>query len=356
MFEHLDDPRPPALGDGFRRRVVQRARRRRRHRRLVGGAGVALAAVVAGTAGLYARALWHTGDIDRVDVAGTGDPTTGEARTFLVAGLDRHGEATNPDTLVLARLDPAAGSAALLSVPRDLMVVPPGGGAQRPISMIGRDDLVAVVEGQVGVPVDHYVELTFDGFRSLVDRLGGVEVFVDRPVRDTGSGLWLDDLGCVALDGEEALALVRSRRAEVLDDSGTWVRDPHSDLRRVATQRQVLLAALAGLGGEAADPVTLQGHVDWAVDHLVVDDTLGTRDLYDLARAVAALDPSAVSQATVPVVVHPDDPNRLALDPDDASATIDAFAAGAPLPANGRDAVAGGPEAGGTVDAHVAPC
>jgi LCP family protein required for cell wall assembly len=293
--------------------------------------------LVAGASGLYGRALWRIGDVDRADVASTGPVAVGEPVTLLLVGTDGHtdgGEHGLTDTMLLARLDPSAGTAGLLSLPRDLLVTPPGGGDPTRLNAIWStgdpSDLVAVVESQVGVPVDHMVEIDMDGFRSLVDRLGGLEVWFDTAVRDRRSGLFVDELGCVALDGEQVLALVRSRHVEVQDEGGTWVQDPLSDLRRVETQKQVLVAALASLADEGIDPVTLDEHAGWAVDHLTVDSALSVRELVELARAAAGLDPAGVSRSTLPVVPHPDDPNRLAIDADAAPAVVEAFTTGRP--------------------------
>jgi LCP family protein required for cell wall assembly len=353
VFEHLDDPRPPAFGAGFRHAVVDRARRRRRHRRMAGGAGVAVASLIVGVGGLYGRVLWRAHDIERVDVAGTASVGTGEPVTVLVVGTDARGSLASggrTDTMLLARLDPEAGTGALLSLPRDLMVEPPGGGAPVLLSALaadyGLDGLVTVVETQVGVPVDHVVQVDFDGFRSLVDRIGGIDVWVDTAVRDDRSGLYLDQLGCVTLDGEQALALARSRKIEVMDASGTWVRDPWSDLRRVETQR-VMVAALAGLVDEGADPISLTQHVEWAVANLTLDSGLGVEELVRLAEAAAALEPASVAMQTLPVVPYPGDVNRLAADPDRAPAAVDAFVTGQPVPAAPpTDPAAAGPEAG----------
>lgn len=367
MFEQLDDPRPPQFGDSFRRVVVHRARSRRRGRRLAGGAGALVAVLVVGAGGLYGRAAWRLNDLDRVDVAGTGPVADGDPMTVLVVGTDtRPGQlSSNPDTVLLARIDPAAGSAALLSLPRDLMVEAPGGGAPVMINSVVADHglagLVAVVEGQVGVPVDHTVIVGMDGFRSLVDRIGGIEVWVERPLRDLGSGLHLDEPGCVRLDGEQALALVRSRKVEVMGAPGAWVRDPLADVRRVATQRHVLLAALAGLRADGVDPVSVDRTAGWALEHVTVDEALDRDDVADLVQAALALDPGGLSQATLPVVPYPEDVNRLAADPVAAPAAVEAFLAGRPLADVDGGLVAelpipgsglpGGPVVGGCPDA-----
>jgi len=360
VFEHLDDPHPPALGAGLRRAAVEQGRRRRRHRRMAGAVGVTVASLLVGVGGLYGWIAWRADQIERVDVAGTGPVAAGEPTTVLVVGTGAsvHEEGW-PETILLARIDPGAGTAALLSLPRDLMVEAPDGSGPTMISSLaapnGADGLVAVVETEIGIPVDHVVQVGVDGVVSLVDAVGGIEVWVDVAVRDRSSGLYLDELGCVTLDGEETLALVRSRHAEVLDPAtGAWAADPLSDLSRVARQRQVLVAALATLGDGGLDPVTLDRRVDWALDHVVIDAGLGRDDVVRLARAVGALDPASVSSATLPVVPYPADENRLAAHPAAAPAVVAAFVSGGPLPPDGG-AAGGAPADAPSTAAHPLP-
>lgn len=340
MFEHLDDPEPPALGSAFRRAAVERGRQRRRHRRMAGAAGLTVASLLVGVGGLYGRVAWRAGQIERVEVAGTASVAAGEPVTVLVLGGDSRNLGTDQvstDTILLARIDPGAGTGALLSLPRDLMVDAPDGSGPVVINSVaarnGIDGLVAVIETEVGIPVDHVVQVGFDGIVSLVDEVGGIDVWVDAPVRDTHSGLFVEELGCVNLDGEQTLALLRSRYLEVLDPAtGAWVRDPLSDLSRVGRQRRMVIAALSLLGDEGIDPVALDRRVDWALDHMVIDAELGRDDLVRLARAVADLDPGTVASATYPVIVDPADPNRLAADPAAAPAAVEAFVRGGPWP------------------------
>jgi LCP family protein required for cell wall assembly len=343
MFEPLDDPRPPTFDAAFRRRVVRRAHQRRR-RRLAGGAGAAAVAVVAGAAGVYGPSVWRARDLERVEVAGTAPVANGEPVTVLVLGADGPRTdgvtGTRVDTIVLARLDPEAGRLSLLSLPRDLMVT---------------DPTRAPVEQQIGVPLDHVVQVDFSGFAGLVDRIGGVDVRVDDPVRDVASGLLLEDTGCVTLDGEEALALVRSRSVEHLQPDGTWLRDPHSDLRRVETQRAVVAAALAGLDRLGWTPAEMRSQVEWAVDHVTIDAGLSLEDLVQLGSSAAALGPDDVAGATLPVVPHPSDANRLAADPAAAPAAVAAFVAGDPLPPI-APLGAGEPPSVAPVGPVVAPC
>lgn len=359
MFEPLDDPRPPTFDAAFRHRVVRRANQRRR-RRLAGGAGAAAVAVVAGAAGVYGPSVWRARDLERVEVAGTAPVANGEPVTVLVLGADGPRTdgvtGTRVDTIVLARLDPEAGRLSLLTLPRDLMVSDPTG-APVPINSLA-DDLqvvVDVVEHQIGVPLDHVVQVDLSGFVALVDRIGGVEMRVDTAMRDTATGLLLDEAGCVTLDGEQALALVRSRRIEVLAPDGTWQRDPYADLRRIATQRAVVAAALSGLDRLGWSPGEVSDQVEWAVDHMTVDAGLSLEEMVRLASSAAALGPDDVAGATLPVVLYPADANRLAADPVAGPAAVAAFVAGDPLPPSAPDGT-GGPPSVAPVDPVVAPC
>jgi LCP family protein required for cell wall assembly len=335
MFEHLDDPGPPAFGPGARRAVVRRAQRRRR-RRVAGGLGVAAASLVAGAGGLYGRAAYRASQVERIEVAGTSEAADGEPVTFLVRGVDGPAGGGDPggraDTVLLARLDPSTGAASLLSLPRDLLVTDPATGGQVRLNGLAADAQVAFARDQLGITVNHVAQIDLDGFRSLVDLVGGVDVAVPAPVRDKPTGLLLEETGCVRLDGDQALALVRARQLEVMDAAGRWQPGPFADLERTATQRAVLVAALADLAGRT-DPVSVDRLSGWVRDHVAVDDDLGLGELTDLIRAALAVDPAAVETAIVPVVPAEVDANRLVVDPAAGPAAIDAFREGAALPA-----------------------
>ena len=99
------------------------------------------------------------------------------------------------------------------------------------------------VEQTTGVPIDHYAVINFDGFRSIVDALGGVEVCSPEPLRDRESGLDIP-AGTTRLDGDQALSYVRARK---IGDG--------SDTARI--ERQQAFLVLHGAGGDehgAADP------------------------------------------------------------------------------------------------------
>ena len=132
--------------------------------------------------------------IDRVDV-GTPPESLDGAVNILVAGTDAR-PAGDPsgvtgiraDTILLVRIEPS-GRVRLLSLPRDLLVPATGDRLSEAASEDGPEGLVDAVTSLTGVPVDHYVQVDFDGLVGMVESLGGVEVAVDRPLRDPSTGL-----------------------------------------------------------------------------------------------------------------------------------------------------------------------
>src|SRR4051794_35503128 len=175
------------------------------------------------------------------------DPT---AKNFLVTGADnstdkscvqledkgpRSGERS--DTIMVIRLDPATKRSAVLSFPRDLWVKIPGHGTQRINGAYRRDDpnlLIDTIQQEFGLQIDHFIQIDFCAFQRLVSAVGGVSVPLDFPVRDTATGLLVDDVTapgtCHRFDGVEALKYVRSRHFEYQDANGKWHKDLSADL------------------------------------------------------------------------------------------------------------------------------
>ena len=109
---------------------------------------------------------------------------------------------------------------------------------------ISLSELAATVMQSLGIPIHHYVEVDFVGFKRIIDRLGGVEVCVGFAARDLKSGLALNP-GCQKLDGVQALAFARSRSYEEWDGTD-WRLDPRADLGRVERQQLFMRAAVDG--------------------------------------------------------------------------------------------------------------
>lgn len=300
MFRHLDDPVPFRPDDRFRSGAMRRGRQMRRHRRLAGPfGGVALSLVLLGGAGaLYVER--RDAAIDRTEVM-TADSTDG-AINILVVGSDvRSGRFEDPDVesaradnIVLVRLQPD-GLVRVLPIPRDL--VNPADGERINAQAGDPQALVDTISQVLGVPVDHYVQIGFEGFIAMVDEVGGLDVAVAVPLRDTNSGLLLEPSSCTTIDGVTALALVRARHVE---------GDPSGDFGRMARGQGVLAAAVAQLADEADDPAEIDRLSRILADHAVLDDGLSLARLVDLGRAVAAAGPEGVQAVGLPLLVDPD--------------------------------------------------
>jgi len=167
---------------------------------------------------------------------------------ILILGTDRRdkGErAARTDTMMVASLDPVAKSAVVFSIPRDLWVFIPGYGEGRINTAHfygelngGQGPLLAkeTVEANLGIPIDYYVRLDFEGFKEMVDTLGGVTIDVEAPIRDD---MFPDDdygyrtiyipAGRQEMDGEMLLQYVRTRHGG-------------NDFERMRRQQQALRA------------------------------------------------------------------------------------------------------------------
>jgi LCP family protein required for cell wall assembly len=163
----------------------------------------------------------------------------------------------------VVQLVPAARHATVLSIPRDLYVPVAGTGGSAKINAAfnhGPGPLVQTIQQSLRIPIHHYLLVNFDGSREVVDALGGIAMYFPRPARDSNhgrneSGLDAPQAGCRRLDGDQALALARSRFFQYQDKAGRWHGDPGTDLGRIRRQQTMLrtLAAKA-VGRILANP------------------------------------------------------------------------------------------------------
>ena len=145
---------------------------------------------------------------------------------------------------MVLRFDKGSESASLLSIPRDLWVqVPTRTGKINGAYNDGPAALIQTVKDALNLPIHHYVEIDFYGFKSLIDALDGVDVCFENPTRDINTGLNIVEPGCFLLDGTEALAYARSRHFEEFKN-GDWYEDPTSDLGRSRRQRDFVNRSL----------------------------------------------------------------------------------------------------------------
>lgn len=181
--------------------------------------------------------------------------TTDDARiNILLLGIDRRGSKAwgyRTDTMIVVTVDPVYKTVGMMSIPRDLYLLIPGVGEHRinEANVYGYQKkypgdgpalLKRTIEHNFGISIDYYIMVDFDGFKEIVDTLGGIDVNVARELHDTmypmpkpgdphAYGTVHFDPGWQHMNGERALQYARSRMST-------------SDFDRADRQQRILLA------------------------------------------------------------------------------------------------------------------
>ena len=254
-----------------------------------------LAALAALALLLFTDAALIDHRIERFDV----DLHTGPGTTWVLVGLDSRAELpAGATTEQFGTTDDVPGSRAdvvlvlretddgfaVLSVPRDVMVRTATTAGRLALTWLDGPQATVDALCSLGIPADHVVAVDLAGFASVVDVLGGIDVEVPAPVRDSHSGLLIERAGNHHVDGATALAMVRSRHPEEQVD-GRWVPATVDPDGRTETAGAVL-AAMADAGDRTAvRPWRLQ-QLAWAgSDAVSVDASTSFADLAALAAA-----------------------------------------------------------------------
>jgi LCP family protein required for cell wall assembly len=239
--------------------------------------------------------------------------------TVLLLGVDTRPDdptSVRSDTMIAVYVDPQAGWASMLSVPRDSVAIIPGLGERKinaaysygfqnaeTIYGIGTDPAAAggalaaeALGGFLGVPIDYVVQVDFSGFERLVDISGGLLISVPRPLMDAsyptadyGYERIYIPAGLQLLDGATALKYARSRHGS-------------NDFDRARRQQAVLRALLErvrqrGLLDQATLLPSLTAEVAQSIQTtLPIDDLAVLRGLVELARG---FDSSRITSLTI---------------------------------------------------------
>jgi LCP family protein required for cell wall assembly len=324
-------------------------------RRLLVGCSLLLAFLVVATTAGYGYVHYRFNQIRSVKVPGLHKSASGRPFNLLVVGSDsresldakdgrRFGDVGGQrnDTTLVIRVEPARKRVSMLSIPRDLVVPIAGTGAENRINAAltgGPGELVKTIEQNFDIPIHHYVLIDFDGFRAIVNALGGIDVRFPYPSRDFKSGLDVSEAGCHHLGGGQALALARSRYFSYQLD-GVWHSDPWADLGRIRRQQAFLQALVkAALDKGLTNPVRANAFVGSLVHEVTKDKSMRVNEVIRTGAAFRSFRPSRLATYTIPVTVSTDHPlgDVLLLKQPDAQSVVDRFlgrtVAPAPAPA-----------------------
>ena len=163
----------------------------------------------------------------------------------LVMGSDSRGQSATAgaraDSILLVRTDPSHHLISMLSVPRDLYVPIPGHGTNKinaAFAFGGPPLLIRTVNKLTSLKVNHVVLVDFNGFRKLIDDLGGITIVNPTKIvssEDFDGHGWQFGKGPIHLDGRRALAYARIRHTTNAADT---------DISRTERQQRVLQALM----------------------------------------------------------------------------------------------------------------
>lgn len=154
-----------------------------------------------------------------------------EPFSVLMLGVDeRSGDKGRSDTMIVLTVNPNDKSIKMLSIPRDTRTEIVGKGFEDKINhayAFGNEEMsMATVENFLDIPLDYYIKVNMEGFKDIVDAVGGITVNSSLAFNQGG---YQFTEGSNNLDGDAALAYVRMRK-----------QDPNGDFGRQDRQRQII--------------------------------------------------------------------------------------------------------------------
>ncbi|GAU66546.1 putative LytR family transcriptional regulator [Streptomyces sp. NBRC 110611] len=296
-----------------------------RRGRIVAWTGGVLGVLLLGTAGVGAWVYQHLdGNINGANIGLDGDRPVNlspGSKNILVVGSDSRAGANakygrnlttmQSDTLMVLHISADHQWATAVSFPRDSWVQIPAcaqgnGSTSAPHHFkineafsIGGDTgdiskaaacTIKTVEKNTGLRIDHFTSVDFQGFKGMVNALGGIEVCPKHAIHDKKAHLDMP-AGCQNVQDEQALGYVRTRYS---------VGDG-SDLGRIGRQQEFMKALAAKAQSKLTSPGDLYGFLDSATKSLTTDKELaGLKPLYDLASTVKDIPSDRLTFLTVP--------------------------------------------------------
>lgn len=213
-----------------------------------------------------------------------GSDTRTGADAALVSG-------SRADTIMLMHIPADGKGVYIISIMRDTWVNIPGYGPAKINAALNYGGIslqVATVENLVGVKIDHVAEIEFEGFKSLVNAIGGVDVQV--PFAFT-SNVWTFTPGLMHLNGSGALSFVRERYSFA-----------DGDYQRVRNQRAFLrgLYNTMKAKGALSNVASFQSSIESLTDYMRVDQGLNAAQIAQIAAPVLTSGDTTMRMTTLP--------------------------------------------------------
>jgi LCP family protein required for cell wall assembly len=220
------------------------------------GAAIVVATILSTLAGIPAERLQAMESSVPLEALAQQDSAR---MNILLLGIDqRPGQnpnKTRTDTMIIVTLDTQTQTAGMLSIPRDLYVPLPGRGQGRINTAHvygGPDYAMRTVSENFDIPIDRYARVNFDVLTTLVDLVGGIDIYVDTnindqtyPDMDHGYEPFVMAQGLHHMDGATTLKYARTRHES-------------SDFTRMSRQQQIIMALRDRVLSTNALPLLLQ--------------------------------------------------------------------------------------------------
>lgn len=250
-------------------------------------------------AALAANASEHDKDGDGIlDDGYSYDVVKGPGKNILLLGSDtRSGSeaaqvsGSRADSIMLAHIPADGKGVYLVSIMRDTWVNIPGYGAAKINAALNYGGIslqVATVENLLGIKIDHVAEIEFEGFKALVNSVGGVDVQVPF---NFDINIWSFKQGVQHMDGGAALAFVRAR-----------YQFADGDYQRVRNQRAFLRGLYNTMKSKGAlDNVgSFQSAVESIAGYMRVDSGLNAAQIAQIAAPVLTSGDTTMRMTTLP--------------------------------------------------------
>lgn len=282
--------------------------------------GVAIVMSMAGALGIVRATNNQLSKVSRVEtLTKILSPASENVENYLLVGSDSRASADpsdpdyknvgsadkNPgqrsDTMIVIRVDKKDGHVSSMSIPRDLYVHMGDTSDYAKVNAayhLGPQILVRTVQRALNIPIHHYVDINFGGFKNIVDAIGGVHICVNYESRDKATGFYIGHKQCKLQNGVKALAYARSRHFEERID-GAWKEDGTGDVGRGKRQR-AFMSALAkdAVKYLAEKPFKTNTVLRAFAESVTVD---GGLQLLDLAKKLRPLADGSMKSYELPV-------------------------------------------------------